>query len=174
MTNQRRQEVEDRLHGVARTADKPRSGWYREVMPDDVEPKAREAAYKMLAFVKENLELEDIRLRWFKWRRGTPPRNLGDDPGLLWVNRERKGTQAIAFPVPVPVIWIRANLCRAYAAMQVANWSRRLWEWRELERPQRVVDQKTLRANQRNRTKDAEDYMIRVTRFLCEEIFGSH
>ena len=174
MTNQRRQEVEDRLHGVARTADKPRSGWYREVMPDDVEPKVREASYKMMTFVKQNLELEDIQLRWFRWKRGTPPENLGDDPDLLWLNREPTGTQAIALPGPVPLIWVRANLCPNYAAMQVANWSRRLWQWREWERPQREIDRKTLRANQGKRTKDAEDYMIRVTRYLSEEIFGSH
>ncbi len=156
------------------TANRQRSGWYREVMPDDVEPKVREAAYKMLAFVKKNLELEDIRLRWFRWKRGTPPENLGDDPDLLWLNRQPTGTQAIAFPVPVPVIWVRANLCPKSAAMQVANWSRRLWQWGEWERPQRGIDQKTLRANQRKRTKDAEDYMIRVTRYLSEEMFGRH
>ncbi len=156
------------------TANRQRSGWYREVMPDDVEPKVREAAYKMLAFVKKNLELEDIRLRWFRWKRGTPPENLGDDPDLLSLSREPTGTQAIALPGPVPVIWVRANLCPTYAAMQVANWSRRLWQWGEWERPQREIDRKTLRANQGKRTKDAEDYMIRVTRYLSEEIFGSH
>ena len=156
------------------TANRQRSGWYREVMPDDVEPKVREASYKMMTFVKQNLELEDIQLRWFRWKRGTPPENLGNDPDLLWLNSQPTGTQAIALPGPVPLIWVRANLCPNYAAMQVANWSRRLWQWREWERPQRVIDQKTLRANQRKRTKDAEDYMLRVTRYLSEEIFGSH
>jgi len=174
MENKPRKEVGGRQHRLAMTADKPRSGWYREVMPDDVEPKAREASYKMMTFVKQNLELEDIGLRWFRWKRGTPSENLGDDHDLLWLNNQPTGTQAIALPGPVPLIWIRANLSPNYAAMQVANWSRRLWQWREWERPQGVIDQKTLRANQRNRTKDAEDYMIRVTRYLREEIFGSH
>ena len=156
------------------TADRPRSGWYREVMPDDVEPKVREAAHKMLTFVKQNLGLEDVCLRWFRWKRGTPPENLDEDTDLKWLNREPTGVQALAVPVPVPTIWVRANLCPKSAAMQVANWGRRLWQWREWERPQVVVEQKALRANQRKRTKDAEDYMLRVTRYLSEEIFGSH
>ncbi len=156
------------------TADRPRSGWYREVMPDDVEPKVWEAAHKMLTLVKQNLGVEDVCLRWFKWKRGTPPENLGDDPDLLWLNREPAGAQAIALPAPVPVIWVRANLCPAYAAMQVANWSRRLWQWGEWDRPQREIDRKTLRASQRKRTRDAEDYMVKVTRYLWEEIPRSH
>ena len=65
----------------------PRTGWYEEVPNYRAEIETRKAVGATLDFVRRDLGLDDLWLRWFDYRHvgWGPPDALVDDPGNIWV-----------------------------------------------------------------------------------------
>ena len=117
------------------------SRWFSEVPEGDIEPRTREAALTILEFVREDLGLDDVLLKWFAYVRQSskPPDVPADDPALNSLNedvherfRDRpdriRNVDGWGLTSPRPVIWVKGRLKPDAAAFEVANRAHLLWQ----------------------------------------------
>jgi len=128
--------------------------WFREIPASQVDPQVHLAATTMLEYVKKDLQLNEIEIRWV----------LEDEPIFGKIERllaELSGSEPEAFEAEPfsgltksfhdSVIWIRADLTPAEAALTVAHEARHLWQLRRYRPP--LTQQEQAAAE-----KDAAEY----------------
>lgn len=121
--------------------------WFQELPAEQVREPTRRVVTKMLAFVRRELKLCPVRIRWFRPRRGAVPwGHIGHDHSrsLRALNQDAtKGTQGYAVyrPKGEREVWIRATVRPFTAAIMVAHEARHLWQFqREVSRPARELE----------------------------------
>jgi hypothetical protein len=122
-----------------------------EVPAMSVPRSTRAAVAEALAAVARDLGLPRIRVRWFK---GSRVHHDAEDAALsALASRIRPGLQGAAVPaVDPPVIWLRATLRPAVAALLAAHEARHLWQERALSGDDRR------RWHAPTSERDADDY----------------
>jgi len=112
--------------------------WFREIPASQVDPQVHLAAHAMLEYVKADLELPEIVIRWAKV----------DDPTFARIERllaELSGNEPETFEEEPfsgltksfhdGVIWVRADLTPKEAALTVAHEARHLWQLKRYRPP---------------------------------------
>ena len=138
---------------------RPRAGWFEEVPTYHAELETRKAVAATLDFVRLDLGLDDLWLRWFDYRyvgRG-PPDTLADDPALAQLSEEARarfegsplamkklGTRGSwGVSCPRPVIWLWPKISPSDAIFWIALEARQFWqqrEWGPLPTPPDLAD----------------------------------
>ncbi len=122
-----------------------------EVPTMSVPRSTRVAVAEALAAVVKDLGLPRIRVRWFKGARAC--HDAADAALSALASRIRPGLQGAAVPaVEPPVIWLRATLRPAVAALLSAHEARHLWQERALSGDDRR------RWHAPTSERDADDY----------------
>ena len=112
--------------------------WYREIPASQVDPQVYLAAHAMLEFVKKDLDLPQIEIRWV----------LEDDPTFAKIDRlladlmkaepntfETEPFSGLTKSFHDGVIWVRADLTPKEASLTVAHEARHLWQLKRYRPP---------------------------------------
>lgn len=128
--------------------------WFREIPAGQVNPQVCLAAYTMLEYVKADLGLPQIEIRWVLEDEPTFARIerllaelSGNEPGTF----EKEPFSGLTKSFHDGVIWVRADLTPREAALTVAHEARHLWQ---LQRYRPPLTQKEREAAE----KDAMEY----------------
>lgn len=130
---------------------------FQEVAEDQVQKSVLRAARDALAAVEYDLEIGPIRIRWFKLKSGVTWDPCDQDIAFAVLNgppidRTMLGKAVVAEGVEPQVIWLRARMKPAIAAVIVAHEARHLWQdknWDDTGPDRREREE-----------KDARDYMF--------------
>lgn len=128
--------------------------WFREIPASQVDPKVYLAAYTMLEYVKKDLNLPQIEIRWVIEDDplfGKIDKLLSDIAGVVPTSFETEPISGFTKSFHQNVIWIYANLTPREAALTVAHEARHLWQ---LQRYRPPLTQKEREAAE----KDAMEY----------------
>jgi len=154
----------------------PRTGWYEEVPNYRAEIETRKAVGATLDFVRRDLGLDDLWLRWFDYRHvgWGPPDALVDDPALAQLNEEarahfegrplsmRKQGMSWAVSSPKPVIWLRPKISPSDAIFCIALLARQFWqqrEWGPLPTPPDPTDKQKRNTDQFRYAKNVVSFL---------------